>query len=151
MGAYFRSDLTRGLAWTLVGVGRMLARGNSAEVEVQLRGSTLSTPSATVRPIAMEVFATNKDMGRVLIRRGGETIAAGQSAVVAWETTDVEGFLRRSGARYHYVRDENGGGGGGSTLAEGDAIRLGDVHIIAVDVSLTLPTIYGLIVLSGFG
>lgn len=49
------------------------------------------------------------------------------------------------------MRDENGGGGGGSTLAEGDAIRLGDVHIIAVDVSLTLPTIYGLIVLSGFG
>ena len=33
--------------------------------------------SSTTPGIPLETFASNKDMGRVLIRRGGETIAAG--------------------------------------------------------------------------
>ncbi|KIN95679.1 hypothetical protein M404DRAFT_1007284 [Pisolithus tinctorius Marx 270] len=56
---------------------RVLSRGTSAEVEITLRGGTLSTPSVTGRPIPLEPFSVNKDMGRILVRRGGETIAAG--------------------------------------------------------------------------
>lgn len=50
----------------------------SAEVQITLRGGTLSAPSATARPIPLEPFSINKDMGRVLVRHGGETIAAGK-------------------------------------------------------------------------
>lgn len=32
-----------------------------------------------IKGIPMEPFAVNKDMGRILVRRGGETIAAGES------------------------------------------------------------------------
>lgn len=56
---------------------RVLPRGTSAEVEITLRAGTLSTPSAVARPIPLEPFSVNKDMGRILVRRGGETIAAG--------------------------------------------------------------------------
>ncbi|KIK30832.1 hypothetical protein PISMIDRAFT_26557 [Pisolithus microcarpus 441] len=56
---------------------RVLSRGTSAEVEITLRAGTLSTPSAVARPIPLEPFSVNKDMGRILVRRGGETIAAG--------------------------------------------------------------------------
>ncbi|KAG6833838.1 hypothetical protein H0H87_011772 [Tephrocybe sp. NHM501043] len=54
----------------------VLAKGTSAEVQITLRTTTLSGP-AVVRPIPLETFAANKDMGRILIRRGGETIGAG--------------------------------------------------------------------------
>ncbi|KAF8897219.1 EF Tu GTP binding domain-containing protein [Infundibulicybe gibba] len=57
---------------------RVLAKGVSAEVQISLRSSTLSGPSAVTRAIPLEPFAVNKDMGRVLIRRGGETISAGK-------------------------------------------------------------------------
>lgn len=56
---------------------RVLSRGTSAEVEITLRAGTLSTPSAVARPIPLEPFSVNKDMGRILVRRSGETIAAG--------------------------------------------------------------------------
>jgi GTP-eEF1A C-terminal domain-like len=56
---------------------RVLVRLASAKVEVTLRGNTLNGPSAQVSPIPLETFKTNKEMGRVLMRRGGETIAAG--------------------------------------------------------------------------
>lgn len=56
---------------------RVLSKGMSAEVQITLRGGTLSAPSATARPIPLEPFSINKDMGRVLVRHGGETIAAG--------------------------------------------------------------------------
>lgn len=56
----------------------VLTKGTSAEVQIALRTTTLSGP-ATVRPIPLETFAANKDMGRILIRRGGETIGAGES------------------------------------------------------------------------
>ncbi|KAI0939644.1 hypothetical protein AcW1_004605 [Taiwanofungus camphoratus] len=56
---------------------RVLAKNTSAEVQITLRSVTLSGPSARVQPIPLEPFAVNKDMGRILIRRGGETIGAG--------------------------------------------------------------------------
>ncbi|KAJ7591391.1 EF Tu GTP binding domain-containing protein, partial [Mycena floridula] len=56
---------------------RVLVKGTSAEIQIVLRSSSLST-SAPARPIPLEPFATNKDMGRILLRRGGETIAAGE-------------------------------------------------------------------------
>ncbi|KAF8529943.1 EF Tu GTP binding domain-containing protein [Gautieria morchelliformis] len=56
---------------------RVLAKLASAKVEVTLRGNTINGPSAQVSPIPLETFKTNKEMGRVLLRRGGETIAAG--------------------------------------------------------------------------
>ncbi|TDL29764.1 hypothetical protein BD410DRAFT_40053 [Rickenella mellea] len=56
---------------------RMLQKSTSADVQVTLRTSSMSGPSARAQPIPIEPFAVNKDMGRVLLRRGGETIAAG--------------------------------------------------------------------------
>ena len=52
----------------------MLTKGASAEVQITLRSA-----GGTGRPysVPLETFATNKEMGRVLIRRGGETVAAG--------------------------------------------------------------------------
>lgn len=41
----------------------------------------MSGLAPTVRPIPLEPFTTNKDMGRILIRRGGETIGAGELAM----------------------------------------------------------------------
>jgi len=54
---------------------RVLTKGTSAEVEISLRVGTLSSPA---RPIPLEPFSTNKDMGRILVRRGGETVSAGE-------------------------------------------------------------------------
>jgi len=56
---------------------RVLTKGTSAEIEITLRGDSLSGTSAAPRPIPIEPFAVNKDMGRILLRRGGETIGAG--------------------------------------------------------------------------
>ena len=59
----------------------MLTKGTSAEVQIVLRSTVVSGISSTSR-IPLETFATNKDMGRILLRRGGETIAAGESCFV---------------------------------------------------------------------
>ncbi|OJA15632.1 hypothetical protein AZE42_04847 [Rhizopogon vesiculosus] len=56
---------------------RVLTKGISAEVEISLRVGTLSSPTPSARPIPLEPFSVNKDMGRILVRRGGETISAG--------------------------------------------------------------------------
>ncbi|TFY69490.1 hypothetical protein EVJ58_g378 [Rhodofomes roseus] len=56
---------------------RVLTKGASAEVQISLRASGTSGPSAKAQPIPIEPFSVNKDMGRILIRRGGETIGAG--------------------------------------------------------------------------
>ncbi|KAI0332463.1 EF Tu GTP binding domain-containing protein [Cubamyces sp. BRFM 1775] len=56
---------------------RVLTKNMSAEVEITLRNSTYSGPASRVLPIPLEPFSVNKDMGRILIRRGGETIGAG--------------------------------------------------------------------------
>ncbi|KAF9452145.1 hypothetical protein P691DRAFT_795370 [Macrolepiota fuliginosa MF-IS2] len=53
---------------------RVLTKGVSAEVEITLRSTGTS---GGPKGIPLEPFASNKDMGRVLLRRGGETIAAG--------------------------------------------------------------------------
>lgn len=57
---------------------RVLTKLVSAEVQISLRAGTMSGLAPTVRPIPLEPFTTNKDMGRILIRRGGETIGAGE-------------------------------------------------------------------------
>ncbi|OAX43074.1 hypothetical protein K503DRAFT_681934 [Rhizopogon vinicolor AM-OR11-026] len=57
---------------------RVLTKGVSAEVEISLRVGTLSSPTPSARPIPLEPFSVNKDMGRILVRRGGETISAGK-------------------------------------------------------------------------
>ena len=54
---------------------RVLTKGASAEVQITLR-SAGGTGKAYSVPL--EAFAANKEMGRVLIRRGGETVAAGK-------------------------------------------------------------------------
>jgi len=56
---------------------RVLTKGTSAEVQISLRTASVLVPSSTARPIPLEPFSSNKDMGRILIRRGGETIGAG--------------------------------------------------------------------------
>lgn len=56
---------------------RVLTKGISAEVEISLRAGTPSSPALSARPIPLEPFSVNKDMGRILVRRGGETISAG--------------------------------------------------------------------------
>jgi elongation factor 1 alpha-like protein len=56
---------------------RVLTKGTSAEVQIALRATSISGPSSNIRGIPLETFAANKDMGRILIRRGGETIGAG--------------------------------------------------------------------------
>lgn len=58
-----------------------MTKGISAEIEITLRGDSLSGTGAVPRPIPIEPFAVNKDMGRILLRRGGETIAAGRSSI----------------------------------------------------------------------
>ncbi|KIM45903.1 hypothetical protein M413DRAFT_296917 [Hebeloma cylindrosporum] len=56
---------------------RVLGKGTSAEVQIALRNTQVSGAAAVARGIPLETFRNNKEMGRILIRRGGETIAAG--------------------------------------------------------------------------
>ncbi|KAJ6516206.1 EF Tu GTP binding domain-containing protein [Mycena sanguinolenta] len=51
---------------------RVLAKASSAEVQITVRSI-----GSSGRSIPVELYAVNKAMGRVLIRREGETIAAG--------------------------------------------------------------------------
>ncbi|KAF8974680.1 P-loop containing nucleoside triphosphate hydrolase protein [Flammula alnicola] len=60
---------------------RVLTKGVSAEVQIALRNTQVSGTSQTARGIPLEPFSSNKDMGRILIRRGGETIAAGMCRI----------------------------------------------------------------------
>jgi len=55
---------------------RVLQKGVTATVELSLRALPNNSRPAT---IPLETASGNKEMGRVLIRRGGETIAAGMS------------------------------------------------------------------------
>ncbi|KIM33546.1 hypothetical protein M408DRAFT_326241 [Serendipita vermifera MAFF 305830] len=58
---------------------RVLSKGMSAKIRVAVRGSTISESSASASHarLPIETFKDNKDMGRILLRRNGETIAAG--------------------------------------------------------------------------
>lgn len=49
----------------------------TATVEISLRALS----GSRVPTIPLETASVNKEMGRVLIRRGGETIAAGESTL----------------------------------------------------------------------
>ncbi|KAI0698632.1 P-loop containing nucleoside triphosphate hydrolase protein [Cytidiella melzeri] len=53
-------------------------RTASAEIQITLRSPTYAGPASRPQSIPLERFAVNKEMGRILIRRGGETIAAGE-------------------------------------------------------------------------
>ncbi|KAF8609529.1 hypothetical protein BDV93DRAFT_602188 [Ceratobasidium sp. AG-I] len=55
---------------------RVLPKASSAKVTITLRASS-SGSNARAVSIPLEPFAVNKEMGRILLRRGGETIAAG--------------------------------------------------------------------------
>ncbi|KAI5124791.1 hypothetical protein M0805_005425 [Coniferiporia weirii] len=56
---------------------RVLTKGTSAEVQITLRTTSMSGPASRAQPIPLEPFAVNKEMGRLLLRRGGESLAAG--------------------------------------------------------------------------
>jgi len=71
------SILDRATGTTIKKNPRVLTKNTSAEVQIMLRNNTLSSPSARVQSIPLEPFSVNKDMGRILVRRGGETIGAG--------------------------------------------------------------------------
>ncbi|SRR6266404_1717041 len=59
-------------------LNRVLTKGTSAEVQISMRQAAFSGPVSRCTAIPLEPFSTNKEMGRILIRRGGETIAAGE-------------------------------------------------------------------------
>ena len=59
---------------------RVLTKGTSAEVQITMRQAAFAGAGTRNIAIPLEPFATNKEMGRILIRRGGETIAAGECA-----------------------------------------------------------------------
>ncbi|OCB90856.1 hypothetical protein A7U60_g1880 [Sanghuangporus baumii] len=71
------ATLDRGTGAVVKRNPRVLTRGASAEVRITLRTSSMSGPTARAQVIPLEPFSMNKDMGRFLLRRGGETIAAG--------------------------------------------------------------------------
>ncbi|KAF8165066.1 EF Tu GTP binding domain-containing protein [Crassisporium funariophilum] len=56
---------------------RVLTKGTSAEVQIAVRSTSVAGSASSTRGMPLDTFASNKDMGRILIRRGGETIAAG--------------------------------------------------------------------------
>lgn len=60
---------------------RVLQKGVSAEVRITVRPVGMAGPTARVQPVPVEPFAVNKDMGRLLLRRNGETVAAGELPV----------------------------------------------------------------------
>ncbi|KAF7331874.1 HBS1-like protein [Mycena kentingensis (nom. inval.)] len=71
------STLDRSSGKVLKSNPRVLAKASSAEVQITLRPPGGSGPSSVARPIPVEPYAVNKAMGRILVRREGETIAAG--------------------------------------------------------------------------
>ncbi|KJA24590.1 hypothetical protein HYPSUDRAFT_136017 [Hypholoma sublateritium FD-334 SS-4] len=73
------SIFDRGTGKLIKASPRVLTKGASAEVQITLRNLQVSGVSQVARGIPVEPFSINKDMGRILIRRGGETIAAGTS------------------------------------------------------------------------
>jgi elongation factor 1 alpha-like protein len=71
------SSIARSPELTFTCGGSVLQKGVHAEVEISLRAPTQS--SSTRAPvIPLEPAHINKEMGRILLRRGGETVAAGE-------------------------------------------------------------------------
>jgi hypothetical protein len=54
-----------------------------------------TTNASGITRVAIEPFKDNKDMGRILLRRSGETVAAGMSqvSVVELGLTSVSGIV----------------------------------------------------------
>jgi len=52
---------------------RVITKNAAAKVQIHLKGTSILKQPV----IPMELFNTNKMMGRILLRRGGETIAVG--------------------------------------------------------------------------
>ena len=79
----FAATLDRATGTVVKKSPRVLQRGASAEVRVAVRaaGTGMAGPNARMQPVPMEPFAINKDMGRLLLRRNGETVAAGKPAI----------------------------------------------------------------------
>ncbi|KAL1743563.1 P-loop containing nucleoside triphosphate hydrolase protein, partial [Schizophyllum fasciatum] len=72
------ATLDRGTGKVVKEHPRVLTKSASAEVQISLRATAMTGPNSVAKPIPIEPFSVNKDMGRILIRRGGETIAAGE-------------------------------------------------------------------------
>ncbi|KAH8118532.1 EF Tu GTP binding domain-containing protein [Phellopilus nigrolimitatus] len=75
--AKFLATLDRGTGAIVKKNPRVLTKGMSAEVHITLRTTSMSGPASRAQAIPLEPFAVNKEMGRMLLRRSGETIAAG--------------------------------------------------------------------------
>ncbi|TFK29225.1 EF Tu GTP binding domain-containing protein [Coprinopsis marcescibilis] len=73
------STLDRATGHVIKANPRVLTKGTTAEIQISLRSTAVSGAPSNIRGVPLEPFAVNKDMGRILIRRGGETIAAGES------------------------------------------------------------------------
>ncbi len=71
----------------------------SAEVQISLRSSSMSGPSSRSQPIPLDTFTANKDMGQILLRRSGETIAAGMLSTSFCIMFAQHGFDRRRSSR----------------------------------------------------
>jgi len=56
---------------------RVLQKSSAAVVQITLRSASLSGTVSKPMPLPLEPFDVNKDMGRILLRSGGETVAAG--------------------------------------------------------------------------
>ncbi|KAI0069143.1 EF Tu GTP binding domain-containing protein [Artomyces pyxidatus] len=82
---------------------RVLTKGMSAEVHITIRSASLSGPAARAQPIPLEPFSVNKEMGRILIRRGGETIAAGVSCPREGGLSILISILRRNRFEHHQL------------------------------------------------
>ncbi|KAF8528930.1 P-loop containing nucleoside triphosphate hydrolase protein [Hysterangium stoloniferum] len=75
------ATLDRSTATVIKQHPRVLGKHVSAKIEVTLRSSSMNEPASQAMVIPLETFEVNKDMGRILLRRGGETIAAGQITI----------------------------------------------------------------------
>ena len=56
---------------------RVLTKATSAKVQLSIRTHTQFGATGSAGSIPLEPFQVNKDMGRILLRRGGETVTAG--------------------------------------------------------------------------
>ncbi|KIJ56595.1 hypothetical protein M422DRAFT_22749 [Sphaerobolus stellatus SS14] len=68
--------IDRGTSEVIKEKPRVLTKLSAARIEITLRASGVGSQSQAL-PVPLEAFRTNKEMGRILLRRGGETIAAG--------------------------------------------------------------------------
>lgn len=67
------ATLDRGTSAIIKNNPRVLPKHTSAKVEITIR----NTSGGSELPIPVEPFKVNRELGRIVLRRGGETIAAG--------------------------------------------------------------------------